>query len=78
MVNAVIAFNIEVPVLTSTFIKCFQQFVRSSRARRRYWARSFAGWRQFTSAQPSPSHIALASLEKAGRIEFMITQNVDR
>ncbi|KAK3211436.1 hypothetical protein Dsin_016142 [Dipteronia sinensis] len=55
-----------------------QQFVRSSRARRRYWARSYAGWRRFTAAQPSPSHIALASLEKAGRIEFMITQNVDR
>ncbi|KAK2656324.1 hypothetical protein Ddye_009376 [Dipteronia dyeriana] len=55
-----------------------QQFVRSSRAQRQYWARSYAGWRQFTAAQPSPSHIALASLEKAGRIEFMITQNVDR
>ncbi|KAF9609772.1 hypothetical protein IFM89_018220 [Coptis chinensis] len=55
-----------------------QEFVRSSRARRRYWARSFAGWRRFTAAQPGPGHISLASLEKAGRINFMITQNVDR
>ncbi|OMO88893.1 Sirtuin family [Corchorus capsularis] len=55
-----------------------QEFVRSSRARRRYWARSYAGWRQFTAAQPSAAHVALASLEKAGRIHFMITQNVDR
>ncbi|XP_030499417.2 NAD-dependent protein deacylase SRT2 isoform X3 [Cannabis sativa] len=55
-----------------------QEFIRSSRARRRYWARSYAGWRQFTAAQPGAAHIALASLEKAGRINFMITQNVDR
>ncbi|KAG8383891.1 hypothetical protein BUALT_Bualt04G0061300 [Buddleja alternifolia] len=55
-----------------------QEYLRSSRARRRYWARSYAGWRRFTAAQPGPAHIALASLEKAGRINFMITQNVDR
>ncbi|XP_031280697.1 NAD-dependent protein deacylase SRT2 isoform X1 [Pistacia vera] len=55
-----------------------QQFVRSVKARRRYWARSYAGWRRFTAAQPGPAHMALASLEKAGRIDFMITQNVDR
>ncbi|XP_022750897.1 NAD-dependent protein deacylase SRT2 isoform X3 [Durio zibethinus] len=55
-----------------------QEFVRSSRARRRYWARSYAGWRRFTAAQPGAAHVALASLEKAGRIHFMITQNVDR
>ncbi|KAG6396259.1 hypothetical protein SASPL_142405 [Salvia splendens] len=55
-----------------------QEFMRSSRARRRYWARSYAGWRKFTTAQPGPAHIALASLEKAGRVKFMMTQNVDR
>ncbi|KAJ4965879.1 hypothetical protein NE237_017728 [Protea cynaroides] len=55
-----------------------QEFVRSSRARRRYWARSYAGWRRFTAAQPGAAHIALSSLEKAGRINFMVTQNVDR
>ncbi|KAK6923473.1 Sirtuin family [Dillenia turbinata] len=55
-----------------------QEFVRSVRARRRYWARSYAGWRRFTAAQPGAAHVALASLEKANRIDFMITQNVDR
>ncbi|CAA0839513.1 NAD-dependent protein deacetylase SRT2 [Striga hermonthica] len=55
-----------------------QQFIRSCRARRRYWARSYAGWRRFAAAQPGPAHIALASLEKAGRVNFMMTQNVDR
>ncbi|XP_043703571.1 NAD-dependent protein deacylase SRT2 isoform X2 [Telopea speciosissima] len=55
-----------------------QEFVRYIRARRRYWARSYAGWRRFTAAQPGATHIALASLEKAGRINFVVTQNVDR
>ncbi|EPS67148.1 hypothetical protein M569_07628, partial [Genlisea aurea] len=54
------------------------EFVRSARSRRRYWARSYAGWRRFTAAEPGPAHIALASLEKAGRINFLMTQNVDR
>ncbi|GJX49095.1 zinc finger, CCHC-type containing protein [Tanacetum coccineum] len=44
----------------------------------RYWARRYAGWRKFNEAKPSPAHTALASLEKANRISFMITQNVDR
>ncbi|XP_072950608.1 NAD-dependent protein deacylase SRT2-like isoform X2 [Typha angustifolia] len=55
-----------------------QEFVRSSRSRRRYWARSYAGWRRFTAAQPSTAHYALASLEKVGRVNLMVTQNVDR
>ncbi|XP_010674411.2 NAD-dependent protein deacylase SRT2 [Beta vulgaris subsp. vulgaris] len=55
-----------------------QEFVSSGKARKRYWARSYAGWRRFTSAQPGAGYFALASLEKAGRISFMITQNVDR
>ncbi|XP_027355561.1 NAD-dependent protein deacylase SRT2 [Abrus precatorius] len=55
-----------------------QEFLRSIRSRRRYWARSYAGWRRFTAAQPSAAHRALATMEKAGRINFMITQNVDR
>ncbi|XP_010269050.1 PREDICTED: NAD-dependent protein deacylase SRT2 isoform X2 [Nelumbo nucifera] len=46
--------------------------------RRRYWARSYAGWKRFNAAQPGAAHMALASLEKVGRVNFMITQNVDR
>ncbi|KAK8449970.1 hypothetical protein SEVIR_7G293900v4 [Setaria viridis] len=55
-----------------------QEFVRSIRARRRYWARSYAGWRRFTRAQPNAAHYALASLERIGRVHSMVTQNVDR
>lgn len=55
-----------------------QEFVSSARNQRRYWARSYAGWRRFLSAQPGPSHRAIAQLEARGYIEGIITQNVDR
>ena len=39
------------------------------------WFRPLA--RQIFSAQPNPAHIALAELEKAGRVRLIITQNMD-
>jgi NAD-dependent SIR2 family protein deacetylase len=55
----------------------YQEFVGSLAARQRYWARSAAGWRQFRSVLPGRAHLALAALEQAGRIECVISQNVD-
>jgi len=46
-------------------------------ARSRYWARSMAGWRHFGKAEPNDAHRALAKLEAAGRVERLVTQNVD-
>ena len=45
--------------------------------RRRYWARSMAGWPAFSRARPNAVHRALASLEEAGFIHQLVTQNVD-
>lgn len=55
-----------------------QDFVGSEQSRRRYWARSYAGWRRFISAKPGPTYTSLAQLEAKGRVTGMITQNVDR
>lgn len=55
----------------------FRDFVDNSAIRRRYWARSFAGWERVRSARPNAAHRALAALEQAGRIDRLITQNVD-
>jgi NAD-dependent SIR2 family protein deacetylase len=55
----------------------YQEFTASAAARQRYWARGSIGWRMFASVQPGSAHQVLARLEQAGRIEWLITQNVD-
>jgi NAD-dependent SIR2 family protein deacetylase len=55
----------------------YQTFVRDPRARHRYWARSFVGWRQIRSARPNAGHRAVADLQAAGLLRGVITQNVD-
>ena len=55
-----------------------QAFLADSHARRRYWARSLIGWPRFRKARPNAAHLALARLERSGRIELLVTQNVDR
>lgn len=54
-----------------------RDFLASPLARQRYWARSLAGWPQFSAARPNGAHRALAQLEAAGRLRHLITQNVD-
>lgn len=53
-------------------------FMHEPATRRRYWARSMVGWRRFGSALPNAAHHALAELERRGRVELLVTQNVDR
>lgn len=56
----------------------YADFVRSKSARRRYWSRSYTGWQHFGNARPNAAHHALARLEFAGKIDTLVTQNVDR
>lgn len=55
----------------------FAAFMGSEAVRKRYWARSLAGWPLVQRAQPNAAHAALARLERQGRIELLVTQNVD-
>src|SRR5512135_1143486 len=55
----------------------YSEFVGSSTARQRYWARSYVGWQRFSSAGPNAGHRAVASLQRAGIVGPVITQNVD-
>lgn len=54
-----------------------QDFIRKAEARQRYWARSMRGWPSFRDALPNPAHDALVVLEGSGRIQTVVTQNVD-
>lgn len=54
-----------------------QTFLGSERARKRYWAGSHLGWRNFSNAVPNRGHLALAELEARGIVSGVVTQNVD-
>lgn len=55
----------------------YQAFTGEDATRRRYWARSLIGWPTMALATPGAAHHALAQLEAAGRVELLLTQNVD-
>ena len=55
----------------------YSEFVGSSEARKRYWARSYVGWQRFSSAAPNDGHRAVAALQRSGLVRSVITQNVD-
>jgi len=54
-----------------------QAFVGQLSKRRRYWARSMAGWPAVARARPNAAHHALHRLGRAGHIGTLLTQNVD-
>jgi NAD-dependent deacetylase sirtuin 4 len=54
------------------------QFMANDANRRRYWARSFVGWREFADVQPNGAHEGLARLQANGWVSSILTQNVDR
>lgn len=55
----------------------YSEFLADPVNRRRYWARSYAGWNAFSSARPNTAHTALADLQRQGYVHGVITQNVD-
>jgi NAD-dependent SIR2 family protein deacetylase len=54
-----------------------RDFLGSEPVRQRYWARSMVGWPTVANARPNIAHDALARLEAAGRLQRLVTQNVD-
>jgi NAD-dependent SIR2 family protein deacetylase len=55
----------------------YQQFVGDEAFRRHYWARNHVGWQHVHRTHPNAGHRALATLEAAGVVRGVITQNVD-
>lgn len=55
----------------------FDSFMGSADSRVRYWARSFVGWSRISDARPNDGHRALVAAERAGLLDYVITQNVD-
>ena len=54
----------------------YQKFVADPEARRKQW-RMLGGGHLTTEAKPNPAHYAIAELDKLGRLDCVITQNID-
>ena len=54
-----------------------QDFLARESARREYWRYKGETWQVIQCAEPNPAHLALAALGRAGRVELLVTQNVD-
>ena len=54
-----------------------QEFLASEDDRERYWRYKGETWDVIQAAEPNPAHVALADLARAGRVELLVTQNVD-
>lgn len=58
-------------------IVMFQEFVASHEARVEAWTMRRELNRQMMSALPNKAHVALAALERKGKLSCLITQNID-
>jgi NAD-dependent protein deacetylase/lipoamidase len=54
-----------------------QEFLQSKDARVEYWDQKLEAWPSFRAARPNPVHVAAVSLERAGRLHMVVTQNID-
>jgi NAD-dependent deacetylase len=55
----------------------YQRFISSETAREKYWEMSSEFYHVINKARPNPTHEAIAELEKMGKLDCLITQNVD-
>jgi NAD-dependent deacetylase len=53
------------------------EFVRSEASRIEYWAWKLEMYPAFRDARPNAAHLALVTLEARGKLEAVVTQNVD-
>lgn len=54
-----------------------QEFLSSEDSRREYWRYKGETWGVVRLSRPNAGHLALVDLARAGRIDLLVTQNVD-
>ena len=55
----------------------YQDFLSSEESRVEHWDYKLEGFEQFRDAKPNAAHLALAELERMGRMHALVTQNID-
>lgn len=55
----------------------FQNFLSSQVSREKYWQMATEMYEAMKDAKPNQAHLAVAELEKLGKLDRLITQNID-
>ena len=55
----------------------YQDFMASEEARIEYWSQKLEAQKDFELARPNSAHGACVKIERAGRLEMLVTQNID-
>jgi NAD-dependent deacetylase len=55
----------------------YDEFLASEDARVEYWDFKLETWERYKDARPNAVHHAITALERAGRVEAVVTQNID-
>jgi len=55
----------------------YQRFISSEISRQKYWEFARSLWPQLAEAKPNRGHYAIAELHKMGKLDCVITQNID-
>ncbi|UCG78942.1 MAG: hypothetical protein JSV21_03685 [Nitrospirota bacterium] len=55
----------------------YQEFIADRDARKGYWRMKSELFRELSNAKPNAAHIALAALERIGKLKCLVTQNID-
>ena len=55
----------------------FQNFISDRSKREKYWEMATEMYEAMKDAMPNPGHMAVAELEKMGKLDCLITQNID-
>jgi len=55
----------------------FDKFIASEETRKRYWEMNQELWTTILEAQPNAAHRSIAELDKMGKLDCVITQNID-
>ena len=55
----------------------FERFLSSERSREKYWQMATEMYDSMKDARPNAGHLAIAELERLGKLDCLITQNID-
>lgn len=55
----------------------FDKFLASEETRKKYWEMNQSLWPTIVEAQPNAAHLAIAELDQMGKLDCVITQNID-